>query len=256
MPNQLTNNPATLAQPVALITGGGRGIGAATVRAFAQEGMRTCFTYLHDDDAATALAEDVSEQTTAVAVKADATNEYDVARAFDVAESLGRVSVVVNNVGATQKVAGLVEWTAIDIRGVLDVNLYSAILMSRLAIARWQEDPAGRSIINVSSAAATTGAPGEYIPYAAAKAGIDALTIGLAKEVASRGIRVNAVAPGTTDTDIHAAAGDPGRTVRVAKNLAIGRVAAVDEIAKVITWLASTEASYVSGAVLRVTGGA
>lgn len=241
---------------VALITGGARGIGAATVRAFARKGVRICFTYLRDHDAAAALAAEVSNLTRVTAIRADATNEPDVICAFEAAESLGRVDAVVNNVGATWKVAGLVSWTADDIRRVLDVNLYSALLTSRVALERWHDDPAGRSIINVSSAAATTGAPYEYVPYAAAKAGVEALTIGLAKEVASVGIRVNAVAPGTTDTQIHANAGDPGRAARVAAIVPMGRIASAEEIADTIAWLASSEASYVSGAVLRVTGGA
>ncbi len=240
----------------ALVTGGSRGIGAATVRVLARAGLRTCFTYLRNHDAAAALVAEVSNLTSVTAVRADATKEDDAVCAFEVAETLGRVAVLVNNVGATWKVAGLVSWTADDIRRVLDVNLYSALIMSRVALERWHDDPAGRSIINVSSAAAKTGAPAEYVPYAAAKAGIDALTTGLAKEVARFGIRVNAVAPGTTDTEIHAAAGDPGRGARVAATVPMGRIASAEEVADTIVWLASSQASYVRGAVVRVTGGA
>jgi NAD(P)-dependent dehydrogenase (short-subunit alcohol dehydrogenase family) len=237
---------------VALVTGGARGIGEATVRGLARAGWRVCFTYLQDENAASAL---VSGLRGVTAVRSDATRPADVESAFDNAESLGRVALLVNNVGATFKVASLSSWTPDDIRRVLDVNLYSTLLSCRVALDRWRDDAAGRAIVNVSSGAATSGAPGEYIPYAAAKAGVDALTIGLAKETASLGVRVNAVAPGTTDTQIHAAAGDPDRGARVAAMVPMGRIATPAEIADAIVWLSSDKASYVSGAVLRITGG-
>ncbi len=246
---------AAHADRVALVTGGGRGIGAATVRKFARAGIRTCFTFLNDHESAFALALERGNKAPITAIRADATVESDVLRAFEAAESLGRLEIVVHNVGATRKVAKLGDWTGSDIETVVTTNLYSAILGCRTAVARWESDPHGRSIVNVSSGASRTGAPGEYVPYAAAKAGVEALTVGLAKEVAHLGIRVNAVAPGTTDTMIHAAAGDPERGARVARTLPIGRIASADEVANTIVWLSSGDASYVSGAVLRVTGG-
>ncbi len=138
---------------------------------------------------------------------------------------------------------------------MVEVNLLAPLLISQMAVRRWTQDPAGRAIVNVSSVAATTGAPAEYIPYASAKAGLEALTVGLAKEVAPLGIRVNAVAPGTTATGIHAAAGDPDRPQRVASRVPMGRVAEPYEVADVVSWLLSDKASYVTGAVVRVAGG-
>lgn len=240
---------------VALVTGGSRGIGAATVRVLLARGMRVCFTYRQDKDAAVALLA-ACRSGTCTAVQADATDETSTERAFDAAESLGRVTLLVNNVGTTRRVAPLGSWLAAEIRDVLDTNLYAPLLASGIAVRRWDEDSAGRSIVNVSSAAATSGAPREYVAYAAAKAGVDALTVGLAKELAPRGIRVNAVAPGTTDTGIHASAGDPGRGARVGATAPMGRIAQPREVADAIAWLSSDDASYVSGAILRVTGAA
>ena len=241
--------------PVALVSGGGRGIGAAVVRALAESGFRVCFTYERDHESAEHLVATMSQVTSIVAVRADAAREEDVVRSFEAAEELGDLRVVVNNAGATLKVASLVGWTSTELRRALEVNLYSALLGTRTALQRWSADPQGRCIVNVSSAAALTGAPHEYVAYAAAKAGVEALTVGAAKEVAALGIRVNAVAPGTTETGIHAAAGDPGRVDRVAASLPGGRVARPEEVAAAVLWLVSSEASYVSGAVLRVTGG-
>ena len=233
--------PSSDVPAVALVTGGSRGIGAATVRTLVARGMRVCFTYRRDEDAATALLAHVSASRTCVAIRADAIDEESTERAFRAAESLGRVTLLVNNVGMTRRVAPLGSWQAAEIRDVLDVNLYAPLLASGIAARRWTHDPGGRSIVNVSSAAASSGAPREYVAYAAAKAGVDALTVGLAKELASVGIRVNAVAPGTTDTGIHAAAGDPSRGTRVAATVPMNRIAHPQEVAEAIAWWHPTQ---------------
>src|SRR4051794_12630566 len=241
---------------VALVTGGSRGIGAATVRALLARGLHVCFTYHRDAVAADALVAELEASGPCRAVRADATDEADTERAFDAAEAMGRVTVLVNNVGATRRIAPLADWSAEQVRDVLEVNLVAPLLACSAAARRWADDPGGRSIVNISSGAATTGSPHEYVPYAAAKAGVDALTVGLAKELAPLGIRVNAVAAGITDTGIHADAGDPGRGARVGATVPMRRMARPEEIAEAVVWLASDAASYVSGAVLRATGAA
>jgi len=218
--------------------------------------MRVCFTYRRDVDAAAALLAGLRDPGSCVAVRADATDEDSTERAFEAAEALGRVEVLVNNAGATRRVAPLARWEPVELREVVELNLGAPLQTCRIAARRWADDPSGRSIVNVSSSAATSGAPHEYVAYAAAKAGVEAMTVGLAKELAPHGIRVNAVAPGTTDTGIHAAAGDSHRGERVAGTVPMGRIAGPAEVAQAIAWLSSDAASYVSGAVLRVTGAA
>lgn len=242
-----------------LVTGGSKGIGAEIVYEFARQGARVCFTYSIDDHAARTVMRDAvaagAMEGDVMAVRADVTDETAMARAFDVAESLGRLEVLINNAGSTGRIGTFVDGDNEEARRVIDVNLTAPLLACREALRRWAHEPENRNIVNISSVAASLGAPGEYIPYAAAKAGIETLTIGLAKEVGPTGIRVNAVSPGTTDTGIHAKAGEPGRPERVAPRIPFGRVGAPDEIAKAVAWIASAEASYVSGAILRVAGG-
>lgn len=244
---------------MAIVTGGSRGIGAQIVHELVQDGTRVCFTYRSDDTAARAVVRRTVDagipQGDVLAVRADVTDEAAMGMVFATAETLGRVEVLVNNAGSTGRIATFAEGDNDEARRVIDVNLMAPILACRLAARRWGDDGCGRCIVNISSAAATLGAPGEYIPYAAAKAGVETLTIGLAKELAPTGVRVNAVSPGTTNTEIHAAAGEPGRASRVAPRIPFGRAGEPLEVAKAAVWLASSEASYVSGAVLRVTGG-
>lgn len=240
---------------VALVTGGSRGIGAEIVRQCLAADAAVCFTYSRDGSAADDLIRQLGAPERLRAVRADVTDPVAMEEALDVAESLGRVAWLVNNAGVTGRLGGFEDVTAEEARRVVEVNLLAPLLISQMAIRRWTQDPAGRAIVNVSSIAATTGAPAEYIPYAAAKAGLEALTVGLAKEVAPLGIRVNAVAPGTTATGIHAAAGDPDRPQRVASRVPMGRVAEPHEVADVVSWLLSDKASYVTGAVVRVAGG-
>jgi NAD(P)-dependent dehydrogenase (short-subunit alcohol dehydrogenase family) len=244
---------------VALVTGGSRGIGAQIVRELATAGMGVCFTYLRNRHAATELVRQMIAEGTprgaVLAIRADATDESAMTRAFDAAESLGPLEVLINNAGSTGRIAPFAEGSNDETRRVLDVNLMGPILGCRMAVRRWGRQGQGRCIVNISSVAATTGAPGEYIPYAAAKAGVEALTIGLARELGPAGVRVNAVSPGTTDTDLHATAGEPGRAARVASRVPLGRAAVPREVARAALWLTSDDASYVSGAVLRVAGG-
>ena len=242
-------------QRVAVVTGGSRGIGAAVVGRLVDAGFAVCAAWSGDEAAADALAARHRDSGRVRTVRADVTDPDAVEELFDAAESLGRVTALVNNAGVTGRIGPFADLDLADLRRVLDVNLAAPVIACRAAVRRWQADPAGRSIVNVSSVAARLGAPGEYVPYAAAKAGVETLTVGLAKELGPVGIRVNAVAPGTTDTRIHALAGEPGRPARVAGTVPLRRVARPDEVAAVVVWLLSDEASYVSGAVVPVAGG-
>ena len=244
---------------VAVVTGGSRGIGAQIVHELALAGTRVCFTYRADGDAARgvvrrAVAAGVP-RADVVAIRADVTDQAAMEAVLDTVESLGRVEVLVNNAGTTGRIGTFVDGADDEARRVVDVNLVAPLLACRSAARRWGRDGRDRCIVNVSSVAATLGAPGEYIPYAAAKAGLETLTVGLAKELGPTGARVNAVSPGTTDTGIHATAGEPGRASRVAAGIPLGRAAEPLEVARAAVWLASGDASYVSGAVLRVAGG-
>lgn len=243
---------------VALVTGGSRGIGAEIVYQLAHSGFRVCFTYRADEAAATEVVKRLTTKSppgAIIAIRADVTSLADMEEAFDAAERLGRLEVLVNNAGVTGTIGPFALGDHAQTRDVIDINLVAPIMACRLALQRWAGDETGRCIVNVSSAAATLGAPHEYVPYAAAKAGVDTLTVGLAKELGPLGVRVNAVSPGTTDTGIHAAAGEPNRVERVSARIPFGRAAQPGEVAAAVAWLASPEASYVSGAVLRVAGG-
>jgi glucose 1-dehydrogenase len=193
-----------------------------------------------------------------LSVTADVTQEADVERLFaETAERLGPVSGLVNNAGATLHIGDLADTPVAVVRQVLDVNLLGTVLCARQAAREMSTSRggAGGAIVNVSSAAATLGSAHEYVHYAAAKAGVDALTVGLAKELGGQGIRVNAVAPGIIRTGIHADAGEPGRPDRLAGRVPTGRAGEVDEVTPAIAWLLGPEAAYVTGAVLRVAGG-
>jgi len=247
-----------MSRPV-IVTGAGRGIGAAAARRLAQAGYAICVNYRRDAEAAEAVAREITAAGgRAVAVQADTTSEDDVRRLFDAAEAaLGPLHGLVNNAGITGPLGRFAELDTASLRRVTDVNLLGPLLCAREALQRFARGPAapGRSIVNVSSVAATTGSPGEYVHYAATKAAVEVFTIGLAREVAEQGIRVNAVAPGTVRTGIHAAAGDPDRPARIAPRVPMRRVGEPEEIAEAILWLLSDAASYATGAVLRVTGG-
>jgi NAD(P)-dependent dehydrogenase (short-subunit alcohol dehydrogenase family) len=241
-----------------VVTGGSRGIGAATVLALAREGHDVVFSFRSDAESAERVRDAATESgTRCVAVQADVTVQADVERLFGAAAEIGTVTGLVNNAGLTAHLGDLADTPVDVIRNVIDVNLVGVVLCARQAIQAMSTRRGGRggAIVNISSGAATLGSPHEYVHYAAAKAGVDALTMGLAKEVADDGIRVNAVAPGIVNTDIHAAAGDPGRAERLVSRIPMGRPGEPEEIATAIVWLLSPESAYASGAVLRMAGG-
>ncbi|MEU6477124.1 glucose 1-dehydrogenase [Streptomyces sp. NPDC047017] len=241
---------------VTVVTGGGRGIGAAICRRLAADGHDVVVGYVHDTQAAEAVADEVLEAgARGVAVRMDTSVEADVERLFAAAEErLGPVTGLVNNAGVTGPLGRLTDTDTADLRRVVDVNLLGTLLCSRRA-AQLMVPRGNGVIVNVSSAAATLGSPGDYVHYAATKAAVDALTLGLAKELGPDGIRVNAVAPGMIDTEMHAAMGDPDRARRAAATIPLRRPGHAEEIAAAVAWLMSPDASYASGAVLRVSGG-
>lgn len=244
-----------MAGDVLLVTGGGRGIGAAVVRAAAERGYRVCFSYVEDAGAADALTAELGRDRVR-ATKGDVADPAFAAAFFDEAEAaFGPVTALVNNAGVTGGLGPFPDASAETIRRTMEVNLLGTMLMAREAVLRWQARGVPGRMVNISSMAATLGAPGEYVHYAATKAGVDAFTVGLGKEVAPSGIRVNAVAPGTTYTDIHARGGDPGRPARVAERIPLRRVAEPAEIAATVLWLLSEESAYVTATVLRAAGG-
>ncbi|AWI28422.1 SDR family oxidoreductase [Streptomyces tirandamycinicus] len=245
-----------MARPVTVVTGGSRGIGAATCVRLAADGHDLALGYVSN----AAAAEEVARAVRAaggrcVAVRVDTADEAAVERLFDIAAAeLGTVTGLVNNAGVTGPLGRLADARTEDLRRVVDVNLLGCLLCCRRA-ARDMAAGGSGAIVNISSAAATLGAPGEYVHYAAAKAAIDALTVGLAKELGPQGVRVNAVAPGTVNTDIHAAMGDPDRPAKVAAVTPLGRPGEPAEIAGAVSWLLSDDASFTTGTVLRVSGG-
>ncbi len=240
-----------------IITGGGRGIGAATARLAAQRGYAVCVNFARNQKAADAVVAGIrAAGGTAFAHCADIAVESDVTGLFDAAErAFGAVPDLVNNAGITGRIAPFADQTAATWREVFDINVIGAMLCAREAVRRLTARNAPGAIVNVSSTAATTGSPGEYVHYAASKAAVDSFTIGLARELAGKAIRVNAVAPGATLTEIHAAGGEPDRPARIKGRIPMGRLAAPEEIAPAILWLLSDEASYVTGAILRAGGG-
>jgi NAD(P)-dependent dehydrogenase (short-subunit alcohol dehydrogenase family) len=244
---------------VVVVTGGSRGIGAATAVAAAERGYDVCVVYLHRREAAeTVVARCLAAGVRGLAVAADVSVEDDVVRLFStVDERLGAIAALVNNAGIVDRQIRVADMDAGRVERMLRVNVVSAFLCAREAVRRMstQRGGAGGCIVNVSSRAAVLGSPGEYVDYAAAKAAVDTLTVGLSKEVAAEGIRVNAVRPGLINTDIHASGGEPGRVERLKDSVPLGRGGQPEEVAAAVLWLLSDEASYVTGTLLDVGGG-
>lgn len=237
-----------------LITGASRGIGAATALLAAQAGYDLLLNYARDAGAAQALVDQIRPLGVKVqAVQADVSSEADVLRLFAVLdEAFGRLDVLVNNAGVVARKSALRDMDMARWQAVFGINVLGTLLCSREAVRRMA---AGASIVNLSSAAARLGSPNEYVDYAASKGAVDTLTLGLSRELAEQGIRVNAVRPGLIDTDIHASSGQPDRMVRLAPQIPMQRGGSALEVAQAIVWLASGQASYVTGALLDVAGG-
>ncbi len=244
---------------VILITGGSRGIGAATALLAGRSGYRVCVNYHRDQAAAEQVVTAIRDAGgSAVAVRADISSENDVLRLFEaVDKEFGALCALVNNAGILEKQSRLSDMSAARLQRVFATNVAGSFLCAREAVRRMstRNGGAGGAIVNVSSGASKHGAPNEYIDYAASKGAIDTMTLGLAKEVAAEGIRVNAVRPGLIYTDIHASGGEPGRVDRLSAMVPMQRGGRPEEVARTILWLLSDEASYVTGALVDVTGG-
>ncbi|AFZ66443.1 SDR family oxidoreductase [Deinococcus peraridilitoris] len=244
---------------VLIVTGASRGIGAATARLAAMAGYHVGVNYRNDEAAAREVVAQI-ERTggQALAVRGDVSDEGNVAHLFElVGATYGPVSALVNNAGMLERQARVDELDAARLRRVLGTNVIGSFLCAGEAVRRMstRHGGSGGVIVNVSSRAAVLGSPGEYVDYAASKGAIDTLTVGLAREVAGEGIRVNSVRPGIIDTSIHASGGEPGRVARVAPSVPLGRGGTPEEVARAIVWLLSDEASYVTGTILDVSGG-
>lgn len=246
-------------QKVVLITGGSRGIGAATAIGAARQGYAVVLSYRSEAAAADSVVgaiEDLGGQ--ALAVQADVAQETDVVRLFAACdEAFGPLTALVNNAGILSRQARVEDMDAARIQHILSVNVVGSFLCAREAVRRMSTRRGGQggSIVNVSSAASRLGAPGEFIDYAASKGAVDSFTIGLAKEVATEGIRVNAVRPGVILTDIHDTSGEVGRVARVAPLVPMQRAGTAEEVAASILWLLSDEASYVTATFIETSGG-
>lgn len=244
---------------VMLITGASRGIGAATALLAAERGFTVVINYRREREAAEALVAQITAAGgKARAFAADVANEDDVLRLFrEVDDAFGRLDVLVNNAGILERQMRLEDMDVARLQRVFAVNVTGTFLCCREAVKRMarKHGGSGGSIVNVSSMASRLGSPNEYIDYAAAKGAVDSLTIGLAKEVASEGIRVNAVRPGLIRTEIHASGGEPGRVERLQSAIPLGRGGEAEEVARAILFLASDESSYSTGSFIDVSGG-
>jgi len=242
-----------------VITGGNRGIGAAISRLAADRGYGVCVNFRsHAAEAEAIVAELGRTGHEAVAVRADVAVEADVVHLFEAAEAgLGPISALVNNAGVLEKQTRLEDLTAERVERIFATNVLGAFLCSREAVRRMstRRGGSGGAIVNISSMAARLGSPNEFIDYAASKGAIDTLTVGLAKEVAAEGIRVNAVRPGLIETRMHASGGEPDRVKRLQSSVPMQRGGRPEEVARAVLWLLSDEASYVTGTFIDVSGG-
>ncbi len=244
---------------IMLVTGGGRGIGAAVARLAARRGYAVGVNYRSDADAANAVVADIMRGGgRAVALQADVSQEEQVLRMYgELDRQLGRLDALVNNAGILERQMRVDEMSAERLLRVLSTNVIGAFLCAREAVRRMspRHGGSGGAIVNVSSAAARLGSPNEYVDYAASKGALDTMTIGLSKEVAPEGIRVNGVRPGTIYTDMHASGGEPGRVDRLKGAIPLRRGGTVEEVAGAVMWLFSDEAGYTSGSFIDVSGG-
>ncbi|HEY0876423.1 MAG TPA: SDR family oxidoreductase [Vicinamibacterales bacterium] len=244
---------------VMLITGASRGIGAATARLAADRGYAVCVNYRSDGAAADGVVQEIrSRGGRAIAVQADVASEPDVVRLFEACDQqLGRLTALVNNAGILERQARVDSIERARLDRVFATNVFGAFACAREAVRRMStaEGGGGGAIVNVSSVAARTGSPGEYVDYAASKGALDTLTIGLAHEVAQQGIRVNGVRPGFIYTDMHASGGEPGRVDRVKQFVPLRRGGTAEEVAQAILWLLSSEAAFTTGSFIEVAGG-
>ncbi|HBL56295.1 MAG TPA: SDR family oxidoreductase [Candidatus Lambdaproteobacteria bacterium] len=244
---------------VLIVTGGSRGIGAATALIAGRNGYAVCVNYLKNEEAAEKIVNEInSNGGRAIAVCADISLEEEVVDLFQTVDvQLGTVSALVNNAGILETQMRIADMDAARLNRVFLTNITGSFLCAREAVKRMSRKNGGNggAIVNVSSAAARLGSPGEYVDYAASKGAIDTFTIGLAREVAEEGIRVNAVRPGIIDTDIHASGGEPGRVDRIKGTIPMKRGGSPEEVARAIMWLLSGESSYTTGALLDVSGG-
>ena len=243
---------------VAIVTGGSRGIGAATSLLLAKAGYLVVVNYVSNVAAAKAVVTQIEQAGgKAAAIKGDVASEKEIVALFKAADQLGQLKVLVNNAGVVDVKARVDEMSAERLARMFAINITGSFLCAREAVKRMstRHGGSGGAIVNLSSAAATLGAPGMFVDYAASKGAIDVFTLGLAREVASEGIRVNAVRPGIIDTDIHASSGEPDRVAQMRGAIPMLREGTSLEVAEAIIWLASDKASYVTGTCLGVSGG-
>jgi NAD(P)-dependent dehydrogenase (short-subunit alcohol dehydrogenase family) len=243
---------------VAIVTGGSRGIGRATALKLAAAGYRVCVGYASNDQAANEVVTTITAAGgKAVAVKCDVRSEVEIIDLFVKADDLGQLKALVNSAGIVDMTARVDQMSAERIQRMMAINVVGTMLCAREAVKRMSTQFGGKggAIVNLSSAAALLGSPGQYVDYATSKGAIDTFTVGLGREVAAEGIRVSAVRPGLIDTEIHASGGDPDRLQRLVGTVPMKRVGSAEEVAEAIVWLVSEKASYVTGTILDVSGG-
>jgi NAD(P)-dependent dehydrogenase (short-subunit alcohol dehydrogenase family) len=243
---------------VAIVTGGSRGIGRATALKLAKCGFRVCVGYATNAQAANDVVATIAAGGgKALAVKCDVRSEVEILDLFIAADGLGRLAALVNSAGVVDVTARVDQMSADRMQRMMAINVVGSMLCAREAVKRMSTQFGGKGgvIVNISSAAAVLGSPGQYVDYATSKGAIDTFTVGLGREVAAEGIRVAAVRPGMIDTEIHASGGEPDRAFRLASTVPMKRVGTADEVADAIVWLISDKASYVTGAILDVSGG-
>ncbi|QWW67520.1 SDR family oxidoreductase [Rhizobium sp. WYJ-E13] len=245
--------------PVLLVTGGSRGIGAAACLVAARHGWRVAVNYASNETAANAVVSEIEKAGgQAIAVKGDVGSAADIVSMFEAVDKyFGRLDGLVNNAGIVDYIARVDEMSAERLERMMRINVTGSMLCAGQAVRRMSTRHGGRggAIVNISSMAAVIGGPAQYVDYAASKAAIDTFTIGLSKEVAAEGVRVNAIRPGIIETDIHASGGQPDRPKEMASSIPMKRAGQAEEVADAIVYLLSPSASYITGAILNVSGG-